>query len=591
MKKTFLSLFLIGMLYVSGTGTGYAIFCTNCATNVQQFKDSVVQKFQLGKETISAAQGTITAAQQTLETVNNRILIPMRDALTIISILKSGDNIKNLVLGATGLDPLLIRNPEQYFKNKTLGPIQSWIGDVAAQKSIYSESIYKNLLLNTRYSYSDTATKVKGFTRSSLPATIQARVCTEDYLTKIATEDVIAGGRPFDAVEFEARKAYFYSRFCVGDPDSSTEEGVETAQALMELQKARPNAGGMDAWLAITGGDNEYTRNMNVQLAVNEGAAEVEARTIKDFDLGGGIKSLTTCVKYAENDINGNLYGESASPPCLVEEIQQTGKMFNTLLEDALKSPAETLRSTLGPGAGSLISTAFTSINLLQSISTAAGNITGGSGGGGGTSQTNTDVINRAPTNDLSGNTRAKTTLTGPPVQQLGFHKKALSDLETIDQNYLNEITFYQNQLDNMKMCYEKLVKDHPQIQSDGRVTAAFSFHSTATTTNARLRATIGEELSLIATTTALVTTTLSAIQASNSSEVILNLFNDYQNRVDTEGLPSQTSGGIREGEYTSFKGNVDQSLSEGGAVFIFKADCAAIRGQLETQDFSGAGA
>jgi hypothetical protein len=165
MKKLLLSVFLVSVIYTSGINTGYAIVCSNCATNVQQLKDSITQKLQFGKDTISAAQGTITAAQQTIETVNNTVLIPMRDALTIISILKSGDNIKNLVLGATGLDPLLVRNPEQYFKNKTLGPIQSWIGDVAAQKSIYSESIYKNLLLNTRYTYSDTSTKVKGFVR------------------------------------------------------------------------------------------------------------------------------------------------------------------------------------------------------------------------------------------------------------------------------------------------------------------------------------------------------------------------------------------------------------------------------------------
>ena len=590
MKKLFLSVFLVSLIYTSSTNTANAIICGNCATNAQQLKDSITQKLQFGKDTISAYQGTITAAQQTLETVNNRILIPMRDALTIIAIMKSGDNIKNLVLGSTGLDPLLIRNPEQYFKNKTLGPIQSWIGDVAAQKSIYSESIYKNLLLNTRYTYSDTSTKVKQFTRSSLPATIQQRVCTEEYLTKIATEDVIAGGRPFDAVEFEARKAYFYSRFCVGNPDSDSEEGVETAQALMELQKARPSAGGMDAWLAITSGDNEYTRNMNVQMAINEGADAVRERTEKDFDLNAGIKSMTTCVKYAENDINGNLYAESASPPCLVEEIQQTGRMFNTLLEDALRSPADTLRSTLGPGAGSLISTAFTSINLLQSISTAAGNITGGGrSGGGGT--TGTTVTNRVPVNDLATNTSAKKTLTGPPVQQLNYHQKSLGELEVTNKNYLNEITFYQNQLNSMKMCYEKLIQDHPQTETDARVTSAFDFYATASSTNARLRTNIAQELNLIATTTALVTTTLNAIQTSNSSEVILNLFNEYQNRVDTEALPSQLSGGVREGEYISFKGSVDQSLSEGGAIFTYKADCAAIRWQLETQHFSVAGA
>ncbi len=588
MKKLFISLFLTCIIYTSSTSNVYALttFCVNCSTIAQQLIDYVRQGLQYGKDTITASQTTITAAQQTIETVNNTVLIPMRDALTIISILKSGDNIKNLVLGATGLDPLLVRNPEQYFKNKTLGPVQSWIGDVAAQKSIYSESIYKNLLLNTRYTYSDTSTKVKGFVRSSLPATIQQRVCAEDYLTKLATEDVIAGGRPFDAVEFEARKAYFYSRFCVGDPDSTSDEGVETAQALMELQKARPNAGGMDAWLAITGGDNEYTRNMNVQLAVNEGASAVREQVVKDFDLGAGIKSLTTCVKYAENDINGNLYAETASPPCLVEEVQQTGRMFNTLLEDALKSPAETLRSTLGPGAGSLISTAFTSINLLQSISTAAGNITGGSRGG-----TGTVVTSRPPVNDLANNTSGKQTIVGPPAQQLSFHQKSLASLQITDQSYLNEITLYQNQLNVMKACYEKLVKDHPQIETDARVTAAFSFHSNESTTNDRLRTTIGQELNLIATTTALVTTTLNAIQTSNSSEVILNLFRDYQNRIDAEALPNQTSAAIRDGEYVSFKGNVQQSLSEGGTIFIYKADCAAIRGQLETQDFGGAGA
>jgi len=78
------------------------------------------------------------------------------------------------------------------------------------------------------------------------------------------------------------------------------------------------------------------------------------------------------------------------------------------------------------------------------------------------------------------------------------------------------------------------------------------------------------------------VTNTQSKIDTSLSSEEIINTFNAYQNQVDSQKLPSLTSGISREGDYQTYKGEAETASLEGGALTTYQSDCASARTLLE---------
>jgi hypothetical protein len=587
MKKNIFSALLVLTVYAAGITPGHAIFCSNCSQWSQQLLDYFRQGLQYAKEVSTDFSSGITATQQTLETVNNRILIPMRDAMTIITIMKSGDAIQNLILGSMGTDPLMVKNPESYFKNKALSSIGVDMSILSRQNSFYGNSVLSSLISSTRYNYADVSTKLAAINKSSIPKMIQSKVCNDASLSQLAQEDIFNGSDDgtIDPDALGDRKRELNRALCNGDPDTNP----ALAATLQKISEQRPDIGGWDAWLALTGGDNAYNKTVQSQQVINQKAQEVIDRAKADLAMGGGIKSLTECKKYAENDLNGNLYGESSTPGCALEEVRRTSSVLNSLYMEALNAPTKLLQNTLGPGAGNLVNTAFTSINLIQGITSAMDSLSGDSSGGP-TNIPGLVVSSPTPIKDLTNNPKAKESLTTPPKQQLLTHQQSLGTLERVDQNYIADIGFYQNRLGVMKGCYDKLVSDHPQTQGDQRVTSAYSYYQSKTGSNTTLQTKITEEIRLIGTTKTLVANTIDKINSSQSSEEILTTFNSYQNQVDSQNLPNIMTGATREGEHATFKGEIDQASLEGGALFTYNADCTAIRQQLETMNFTGAG-
>lgn len=592
MKKNILSAVLILTIYASGIAPTHAIFCSNCSQWSQQMLDYFRQGLQYAKDAATAAATPVTAAQQTLETVNNKILIPMRDAMTIVLIMKSGDNIKNLVLGSLGTQPLLIKDPAGYYKQRALGSIGVDLSILSRPNSVYDSSVLSSLINTNRYNQSSAASKLEAINRSTIPSSMQRKVCDDAVLTKIARDDVQASVQDgtLDESAYTDRKRELYRALCSGDPNTNP----ALAATLTKLASDRPDIGGWDSWLALTGGDNPYNRAVQSQGVISQKAQETVDLAKLEYTIGGGIRNLTTCKKYAENDLNGNLYGETETPGCALEEIKQAASTINSTYLEAINAPIKLLQNTLGPGAGNLVNTAFTSINLIRGISSAMESVSGGSSGGGGAAPTNVPigtVSTSTPVRDLTNNPTMRESLTTPPKQQLQSHLSSLSELERVDRSYLTDIPFYQNQLSVMKSCYDGLAQDYPNTASDPRTTSALAYYQSKSDANSTLQVRINTELELVATTRTLVTDTLNRITSSQSSEEILSLFNSYQNQVDSQNLPNFMSGGTRQAEYITFRGDIDQSLAEGGAVYNFKADCATIRQQIEASNFNGAGA
>jgi hypothetical protein len=99
------------------------------------------------------------------------------------------------------------------------------------------------------------------------------------------------------------------------------------------------------------------------------------------------------------------------------------------------------------------------------------------------------------------------------------------------------------------------------------------------------LKVPLNKELADINTAKTLITKTLDGISKSNSSEEVLSLFNDYQNTVDTQNLPTQMTGLGRDAEYQKFKMDTDAEFATNaggsGEMALLQAQCEQIRQQM----------
>lgn len=560
---------------------GLAIVCSNCA----QLK---LQIPQLAKDTVTAGTSAITSVQQTLETVNNTILIPIRDALTIVTVLKSGNNMRNLILGTVGIDPLLVDNPERYLKGKALDTINASLAEAGLAYTPGNESVLENILTVTRYNSKGVSARIQLISQSPILPIIQKQVCADYALNKLAEEQVLVPGRPFDQAAFTAKKQELRDAFCVGDPMQNTPEGTRVAENLKRLQQARPEVGGWDSWLTMVSGDNPYTKNARIQQELQREVNAVVSRAEQDLALGGGIRSLTECKERALTNPAGQPYTNPNQAPCVQEVIKQAGSILNQTFKDAISGPIDLLKQSFGSGAGGLINTAFTTVNILTGISQALDNFNGSSSGGGGTVNTGSQSVSTgAITNDLQNNPTGKKTLTDTPREHLSMHTESLDKFETANNQYVLAIANYNGKLNSMRQCFVDLVREYPETSTQAE--AAYSYYNETVAANAKLQEKATTSLALIAPTREIISTTETILNTSNSSDEISRAFDTYRETVSSKKLPDILSHVEREGEVLSFKAEVDQSEIEGGRIYDFNTACTSLRQQMQVRNAGGA--
>jgi hypothetical protein len=580
MKKVIFVLLFVLTLNIATPRTyaaGLPVFdAANFGTNL---KDSIVQGYQLVKETITAAGTTITAVQQTLETVNNTILIPMASAMAVAQILSQKGAIENLVLGALGTPRLLISNPSLYIKNQGIMVINANLGNIA-NSGPFGNSILNVVLLNGRFNSATLQYQIAAIGSSNILVNEQRARCTDAALSAQARRDVTQPNGTYLQSDYIARKIALNNALCgnINDPNVQA--------ALRAVTAASPSWG---TWLATTGGDNAYTKAVLTQQAVDRAAEQARADALADLNRGGGIKSKTTCVKRATYAPNGQPYAAGdLSAPCIQEQILQTSNVISDAFKKALSAPVDILKSAIAPGQGviSLINTALTTYALVQSISNSADALGGGTTSGG-----TTAVTISTPTNDLANNPGAKAAITSAPKEQLQSQKGFLVSLADTDAKFLITLASYQSAVNDVKACYDNL-STYDEAQGRPQLTTGQNFYNSKTAIISEKRNQIITEQGLIATANALINNTITQIDASFSTQGILNIFTGYQNQVTAQGLPNSTTAITREGEYVTFSGDLQGSLLEGGEIFTLKADCNSLRQQIEQQRaFSNGGA
>lgn len=579
------------VIFTSSPRPAQAIFCGNCKNFAQGVFDSI-------KEAATTIFTGTASVQQTIDTVNNKVLKPMKDAMTLTQIVKSGQMVNTLITASTGGDPLLISNPKLYLQNKGIAVTQGGVDSLASQNGVYSNSIMNSVVAKAKKNNSSLTTNLTAINQSSIPAMEKAKICNDTALSNMAKSQVAASGGDYLTV-----KSNLNSSLCTGNP--STDPAL--AKRLIAVSNKNPS---LDTFYAITSGDNQYTKSQLSQIEIDKAAEAAKTAAAKDIGGGGGgIKSKTTCTKTASNGL------------CIEDTVKQASSVLNKAYTDSLGSDVATKISSIGSGAGSIIGTAFNAISLFKGLTSVASSLTGtvgGSSGGSGNSSklgtvtiptgavvpvvTNTTTASsNGYAQDLKNNPQSKKTITDSIKDLLKYHQKVLDDLRKSDNDYLSTITSYNSQLDSMKACYDSILSksveyvDEFGIKTTGmssgfpatesRMAAANSFYNQKKNINDTKASTIRTELKKIDLTSTLVINTSSIVDNSNSTDEIAAIFKDYQDTVNNQDLPDMNSGASKIGEQMTFAGELQISTIDGGEIFNLNTTCTSMKQELDYQN------
>ncbi len=594
--------------FLASTSFFTVLFGTVQTTHAQWIvfdpKAEITRYFQLAEDFITSASTVTNTAFSATKNMNDQVLDPLGNALIGLAQIQQQVNTMNLIMGSLGGNSLLIKNPEQWIKNKGLNSVRINIGNISQQSGTYSSSILGSVV-NTYRGTSNLQNTLASLGNSSIPNIVQNNLCKDASLSNIAKNNLMKTDGTYDLEAFKNRKQDLFNSLCVGNPNTS----IALSRQLTEVGKQRPDIAGLDSLLAVSFGDNEYTRSVRAQLLIAEDKAKKEKAAEDNINRGGGVADATKCDQYATvGDLDGKGYETDGSGsslvdnagnrirggsvanliPCIRESITKSGSVLNSAFQEAINAPLKKLQNTFGPGTfkslGSILQIAASTKNLFDTTSQLVSSVDQLLSDS--PSIGNYSRVTYPSTGSYSTVTYQTQDLTSPARQAetsdtvrvpLQAHFTSLTSLESTERNFLAELAGYQNSIQTIKICYETLGEDF-NLQNDSRIISAFSFTSNKLAVIQSTQAESNKNLNSISTTRTLINNTLVAVTASKSTGEITTLFTDYQKKVDAQGLPSLSTASSRQSDLLRFQGTIRQENSTGGSIPRFTAECASIR-------------
>lgn len=556
MKHFFITSFLLVSILFSTVQTSHAVFPTfdalQYATQIPQY----------AKDIINTAANVATQVNTYYTFLQSSVLDPLATALVIATQLQQQNNTINLITGSLGGNSLLVQNPEQWIKNKGLNSVRINIGDVSQQNGTYSSSILGSII-NTYRGSSDLRSTLNSLGNSSIPNIVQNNLCKDTSLSNVAKNDVMKSDGTYDLEAFQNRKQDLFNSLCVGNPSVN----IQLGQRLTAVGKQRPDVAGMDSLLAVSFGDNEYSRSVKAQTAIAKEKEAKEEAAINDLNRGGGIASATKCDQPVAAEESG-----ISNIPCRIELITNAGSILNDAFLESVNGSLKNGLEGIGPGAGQNLA------SLLRIFTSARGLLNPSDKTPVGTSPPAQDITSPAEQKETSDFVRSP----------LKAHLSSLNSLENTERGFSAELSAYQNTIQSVQKCYEDLVKDYNNAGGDPRVISALGFTSGKLTVIANTKTESTKNLNSINTTRTLINDTLVSVSASNSTMEITRLFTDYQKKIEDQRLPSLSSAPRREGDISTFRGDIVQETNSLGTIPALTTQCADIRRSYEQSNQSG---
>ncbi len=540
MKKIFISGILLGgiILPVFAGGAvpgGNASELTQIANHVELIPTNI-------SSGITSVNAQILGAKA--------IMDPISTSLITIQQLSAAKSMLTLVTGGSQGSSLIISNPQNYIDKQGLAVVKIGLGALAAQKNgAFTNSLLSSLTNNFK-SVSFTA-KLQANNTSNLPSIIQKKACDDTTLSNLAKEDVTANGNAFDNAAFQARKQYLYQQLCANNPSNDP----KTAAALNKLNTARPEVGGWDTWLDITGGDNPYTKTVqNTTILAQAANAKKQAAT-DDLNRGRGTVSQTKCLVRAPTDENGDPYSNPDLAPCI---------------SDAVINPAGLVADTLSKAqfagfdrATFLQASPFTELltNLGTLFQGAQSILNAGSSQNTSTSQT----VSSEEIQDLANDPNKKNETAEPILSMLDINENSLNDLESADDDIRSILGTYSDKVTATKACYQAI----------GDTSANSTLADRATKISA-MEQNLESDSEGIASGRALIESSREEISTAQSSQKISTIYDNFLN--ESRNLPNANTTIMRKTAYAKYKDQVESDMGSNGDLTNLQTRCESMR-------------
>jgi hypothetical protein len=483
------------------------------------------QIIQIGLETPMKFATMSTAVSTGQDMLKNVILDPIANALISSALEGASDDILSWVSGGFGgAEPLLVTNPEEYLKRQGLQSVKGILGNIPSD-TIFGDSIFNSLLTQFKGG-GDLENTITQLSKSNVPALIQSNLCKDQKLSSLALGAVQNEDGTYDQQELAAKKTELWNYACAGSADDAV-----VAARLEDLNKQNPSIGGMDALLAITSGDNDYTRSALVTSKVESKIEEQKQINLKELYDGLGPISEKECID--------PIPAENGEPAGCNEYVTVTpGDQVGDTLSKALNSGVERLTNIMGQGSLTGMLQGF----AISAITSGIKKSLNSSSGGTAYNLPITLPSSRPVQQDLTNDPLKKTENLEPMDRQIDFYSTSINKLASLDSRYLSEIILYENRV---KLLLDCSTGGNLYQNRMGRITP--------------VKNSITAEQVKIEEALALISETRAKLNASNSSNEQRSIFTAFMALVDKGRLPSLQAEGAREVEYTQNRFSADQ--------------------------------
>lgn len=535
MKKTIFTLLLI--LSAINTRTTFASAVAGALEPTQWLNN-----FELVGVDIS---GGTTAIEQTLSTVKQLTDPIMAGLITVAQQAATKSIISWANAGFSG-QPLIISNPENFIVSAGLTSVKSTLSSIPTN-SVLGDSIFSSILNNNKQI--SIASQLQQLSKSPTASVIQKKNCDDpNTLMDLAKKQVAAEGGTPSEIAAKTAKLYqdFNSTICSGDPNTDP----TVAKKLDTLAANNPSLGGWDLWLT-SANDNEYRRAAQAnQIATADKAIKATGAS-NDIFLGAGAVSEKVCAEYGVAEDGG----QDASN-CLEYTTINPAKAVQDSLSKAITSPLDRLANLTGADGLTSLLTGFITQALVQGLNTA---FTSTKTTGSNTPKTTNSIT--PTTQDLANDPTNKTAIVTPILKLLKNTEGTLSELNSIDTQFLNDMLSYEARITTGRSCYNSLTTDFPELSGDGRVTTAYAFYEERQGRVDAIKNSINPEMLKIKDAFQFINGTKIKIANSNSTEEISTIYTNYSSTVDEKEYPGIIELAYRKGEYQKTKADANNDV------------------------------
>ncbi len=488
---------------------------------------TIAQQFvQIALEIPTKSATTLTAANTSKDMIKNVILDPIANALISSALEGSSNSILAWVSGGFGgADPLIIGDPESYINNKGLEAVKGVLDGIPTD-SAYGDTVFNTLLSQYRGS-SDVNASINELTKSNIPSLIQNNLCTDEKITSLSIGAVEDENGEYLPSDLAAKKTELWNYACVDDPSTNP----QVAARLEDLNTQNSSIGGWDTWLAVTSGENAYTRSVKTSDLLAGKIAEVKQTQTNEIYNGAGPVSEKECLDFAKNPSEGTVAS------CLKWMTTTPGDQVGSSVSTAMNAGITRLTNITGDGSLTGMLQGFAVSAITSGIKKAFN----ASGGGTKYNLPITLPSDRPVVQDLADDPLRKTQNLQPMNKQLAFYLTTINRLSEIDGYYMTDLLAYEEKIAKLKDC-----------------AAASSLYTNRMSRIEILKVTLQEEQAKILEARVLIGETKTKIDASNSSQEQLAIFTEYLTAVDDNQLPTYETAGTREANYNENKYQVE---------------------------------